>query len=170
MPGSNAGHLPQPLMSFPGEFLCIVFSTFETVTLGDTNDVNHLILVENSRDGHSLLQVLLCPLNLHDVVLLHQKKLFVHLFLSCLILPLLTVLGEGLLLALVPKTPKKSALALVTEMLGKDGFKGTLAGIIFGPCTHPPPVLLTAPVGQEPHVSMSGCMEFAMRLIKTKFI
>lgn len=41
-----------------------------------------------------------------------------------------------------------------------------LAGVIFGPRTHPAPVLLTTLVGQEPHVSMAGCMEFAMRLEK----
>lgn len=41
-----------------------------------------------------------------------------------------------------------------------------LAGVIFGPGTHPAPVFLATLVGQEPHVSMTGCMEFAMRLEK----
>lgn len=52
--------------------------TFEAMTLGDTNDVDQLVLVEDGRDGHRLLQMLLCPvylvwdaapikLNLHDV-------------------------------------------------------------------------------------------------------
>lgn len=41
-----------------------------------------------------------------------------------------------------------------------------LAWIILGPRTHPAPMLLATLVGQEPHVSMAGCMEFAMRLEK----
>ena len=38
------------------------------------------------------------------------------------------------------------------------------AGVIFGPRAHPASILLATLVGQEPHVSMAGCMEFAMRL------
>lgn len=42
-----------------------------------------------------------------------------------------------------------------------------LAGVIFGPRTHPPPVLLASLVGQKPHVPVAWCMEFAMRLERT---
>uniref|UniRef100_A0A3B4GJ30 Uncharacterized protein n=1 Tax=Pundamilia nyererei TaxID=303518 RepID=A0A3B4GJ30_9CICH len=148
MPGSNTSYLPQTLVSLPWEFLCVpaachayhTFPTFEAVTFRDTDDINHLILVEDGRYGHSLLQVLLRPLHLHDshleadgkqlwkpAILLHGIEVFVKLLLACLVLPLLSILSEGLLLALIPETQKifiKSALALVTQVLSKDGFQG----------------------------------------------
>ena len=40
------------------------------------------------------------------------------------------------------------------------------AGVIFGPGTHLAPMLLATLAGQEPHVSVAGCVEFAMRLEK----
>uniref|UniRef100_A0A668RV68 Uncharacterized protein n=1 Tax=Oreochromis aureus TaxID=47969 RepID=A0A668RV68_OREAU len=135
MPGSNTSHLPQTLVSLPWEFLCVpaacyayhTFPTFEAVTFRDTDDINHLILVEDGRHGHSLLQVLLRPVHLVRDVLLHGIEVFVKLLLACLVLPLLSILSEGFLLALIPETQKifiKSALALVTQVLSKDGFQG----------------------------------------------
>uniref|UniRef100_A0A3Q1CTU1 Uncharacterized protein n=1 Tax=Amphiprion ocellaris TaxID=80972 RepID=A0A3Q1CTU1_AMPOC len=261
MPGSDTSHLPQTLVSLPGQFLRVPAApspTFEAVTLADPDDVDHLVLVEDGRYGNSLLQMLLCPvhlirdaasiqLHLHDVgffllygqhclatvgqhvwdleaLFLHLMKIFVQLLLSRLILPLLAVLAEGLLLALSPVFVK-SALALVTEMLGKDGFQGTqtadgfnvshnphhddrwsfddgnrlnlfplhteastvnlpqgvghpglvsqeggevdgVAGVVFGPRSDPPTVLLAALVGQKPHVPVARCVEFTMRLKK----
>lgn len=38
------------------------------------------------------------------------------------------------------------------------------AGVIFGPWTHPPSVLLASLVRQEAHVPVARSMEFAMRL------
>uniref|UniRef100_A0A3B3C032 Uncharacterized protein n=1 Tax=Oryzias melastigma TaxID=30732 RepID=A0A3B3C032_ORYME len=99
MPSSNTSHLPQ---------------TFVTANHTYTNDINHFILM------------LLGPLHLHDVslflfhgqqahlvnnhpddraVLLHRTKVLVQLFLSALILPLFTVFGESLFLALVHRAP-----------------------------------------------------------------
>ncbi|MEQ2227778.1 hypothetical protein ILYODFUR_001831 [Ilyodon furcidens] len=64
--------------------------TFEAMTFGDSNDINHLILVKDSRNGHSFLQVLLGPvhfiwdcapiqLHLHDVSLLLLYRQQSHL-------------------------------------------------------------------------------------------
>uniref|UniRef100_A0A3Q3IWR3 Uncharacterized protein n=1 Tax=Monopterus albus TaxID=43700 RepID=A0A3Q3IWR3_MONAL len=213
MPSSNTGHLPQSLVSLSGELLCVPAAP---TTPGDTNDINHLILGEDGRDGHSLLQAFLCPLHLHDVgflllngqqshlktenknlgKFLHLSKILVQLFLSCLILPLLTVLGEnipvfvesafalitemgcfndGLCLSSVPAVHTEAYAVHLPEGVGhaslvsqEGGEVDRLTGVIFGPCAHPPPVLLASFVGQKPHVSMSGRMEFAMRLKKDK--
>uniref|UniRef100_A0A3B3XPH9 Uncharacterized protein n=1 Tax=Poecilia mexicana TaxID=48701 RepID=A0A3B3XPH9_9TELE len=137
MPGTDAGHLSQPLVGLSGKLLRVpaTYPTFEAMTFGDSNDINHLILVKHCGYGHGFLQVLLGPvhficdsasiqLHLHDVILLHQIQILLQLFLSGLILPLLAVLGESLLLALLFI---KSASALVTEVLGKDGFQSTQA-------------------------------------------
>lgn len=65
--------------------------TFESVTLGDTNDVDHLILLEDGADGHALLKEVLgegklvgdtaaaVDLDLHDVGLLLAKVELVDL-------------------------------------------------------------------------------------------
>lgn len=42
------------------------------------------------------------------------------------------------------------------------------AGIVFGPWSHPAPVLLATLPGQEAHVSMARCMELAMWLEEDK--
>uniref|UniRef100_A0A8C4GPN4 Uncharacterized protein n=1 Tax=Dicentrarchus labrax TaxID=13489 RepID=A0A8C4GPN4_DICLA len=218
MPGSNTGHLPQTLVSLPGKLLCVPAAS---VTLGDSDDINHLILVEDSRNRHSLLQTLLCPVHLvrdASPIQLHLHDVGLFLF---------NGQQSHLEMEKVNKNPDffiKSASALVTEMFCKDGFEGTqatdglnvshnphhndrrsvnngnclyllshteasavhlpqsvghaslvsqeggevdrLAWVIFGPCAHLAPMLLATLVGQEPHVSMAGCMEFAMRLEK----
>uniref|UniRef100_A0AAY4BCN5 Uncharacterized protein n=1 Tax=Denticeps clupeoides TaxID=299321 RepID=A0AAY4BCN5_9TELE len=124
MPGSNAGHLTQALMSFSGQLLGVPailgYPTLETMTLGDTNDINHLILAEDRRHRHLLLQPLPRPvhflchrttiqLHFHHMGLLLSEAQHVDddaddgaLLFACLILPLLTVLREGLLFTSLP--------------------------------------------------------------------
>uniref|UniRef100_A0A3P8WG74 Uncharacterized protein n=1 Tax=Cynoglossus semilaevis TaxID=244447 RepID=A0A3P8WG74_CYNSE len=177
MPGSNTGHLPQTLVSLPGKLLCVPTAA---ATPGNTDDINHLVLVEDSRHRHGLLQMLLGPLHLRDVsFFLFQRQLLAHLrlFLPSLILPLLTVFGEGLLF---PNGPVfvESALALVTE--ATDGLNVShhphhhdRRSVNDGNSLH----LLTAghlPEGvghaslvsqegsEKSHVPMAWCMEFAM--------
>lgn len=42
-----------------------------------------------------------------------------------------------------------------------------VAGVVFGPRADPAPVLLAAPVGQEPHVPVAWGVELVMRLKNT---
>lgn len=84
MPGSDTGDLAKTLVRFARKLLSspTVGNTLESVTFGDTQDVDHLGLLENFLDGHLLLHVLLGPCNLggrvgssveldlHDVCLL----------------------------------------------------------------------------------------------------
>ncbi|KAG9264302.1 hypothetical protein AMEX_G22563 [Astyanax mexicanus] len=85
MPGSNTGHLPQALMSFPGQLLGVhppaIHLTLHTVAFSHPDHIDHLVLAEHSGHGHRLLQTLPDPvhllrygssvqLHLHDVGLL----------------------------------------------------------------------------------------------------
>merc|ERR1740128_1200610 len=92
MPGSNTSNLPQTLVSLPGQLLCVPTGshTLESVTLGDTNNVNALILSKDSGDGNLLLKVFsgevnlvgdasTVQLNLHDVSLLLPPVEQLHL-------------------------------------------------------------------------------------------
>eukprot|EP00047_Mylnosiga_fluctuans_P001240 m.219486 g.219486 ORF g.219486 m.219486 type:complete len:414 (-) comp10174_c0_seq1:18-1259(-) len=66
MPRANAGHLAQTLVGLAGQLADTptVGDTLETVTLGDTDDVDLLVLLEDSRDANLLLEVLLDPVDL----------------------------------------------------------------------------------------------------------
>uniref|UniRef100_A0A674DP59 Uncharacterized protein n=1 Tax=Salmo trutta TaxID=8032 RepID=A0A674DP59_SALTR len=139
VPGSNTSHLTQALVSLPGTSKPL---TFHPVTFGHRDGLLQLLLdpVHLLRDGAAV------QLHLHDVgllsfegqvdenpdgcaVFLHVIKVLLQLLLATLVCPLLGILGERLLLALVPGRVyiQESALALVTEVLGEDGLKGPQA-------------------------------------------
>uniref|UniRef100_A0A8C1YGB8 Uncharacterized protein n=1 Tax=Cyprinus carpio TaxID=7962 RepID=A0A8C1YGB8_CYPCA len=149
MPGSNTGHLTQTTMGLTGQLFCVHPLTLVSVTFGNTDNVNHLILTKDISDGNGLLKLLSGPvnlisdgasvqLNLHQVRLLlsqgqqaHLQKagwlvklhLRENLLLALFILPPLTVLGKGLLLGLVPELLIEATLALITNVLSKDGLE-----------------------------------------------
>lgn len=66
VPGTDTSDLAETLVSFAGELLGAptLGDTGETVTLGDGNDINHLVLLEDGVDGHGLLEKLLAEINL----------------------------------------------------------------------------------------------------------
>ena len=163
MPGSDTGDLPETPVGLPRELAGspTLGDTLETVTLGDTDDVNHLVLGEDLVDRDLLLEVLDSPVNLlgggaavdldlHEVGLLLADPDLPHLgvgddahngavLLDALevaldgllaVSVLLGVLGEGLLLGLVPVLVEP-ALDLSAQVLGPDGGEGaeTVGGL-----------------------------------------
>uniref|UniRef100_A0A3Q2D2L3 Uncharacterized protein n=1 Tax=Cyprinodon variegatus TaxID=28743 RepID=A0A3Q2D2L3_CYPVA len=132
MPGTDAGHLTQTTMGFAGKLLCVCSRILQLLTspvhlIRDGAAVQlHLhqvgLLLPQRQEAH-LQNTNLCVGDDSDdlAVFLHGSKVFLQLLLALLILPFLAVLSEGLLLGLVPET----TLALVTHVLGEDGFEGT---------------------------------------------
>merc|ERR1719268_706613 len=102
MPSSNASNFTKTLVSLPWKLLSMPSAgdTLESVTLSDTNDINHFIL---SKDGSNI-----------------------DLLLSKIISPFSARLGESLLLGLRPIFVK-SPLAFLSNVLGPNGLKSTHA-------------------------------------------
>merc|ERR1719192_1375548 len=157
MPSTDTGDLTQTFVRLTRQLLTVPSAryTLESFALGDTNDIDHLILTEHLLDGHFLLHFLTGPVNLvgdcstvhldlHDVrfllaflqefhlcvrdntdhfaVLLHHFEIALDLLHSVLILPLLGIVGEGLLLGLVPILVH-TALGLLAQMFSEDRLK-----------------------------------------------
>lgn len=66
MPSADTSDLAETLVRLAWQFLCVPTAgdALETLSLGDGNAVNHLVLSEDVRDWDGLLQVLLHPLDL----------------------------------------------------------------------------------------------------------
>lgn len=66
MPSTNTGDLAQTLVRLAWQLLCVptASDTLETFSLGDSNDVDHLVLTEHLAYWNRLLQMLLDPLYL----------------------------------------------------------------------------------------------------------
>merc|ERR1719323_1140450 len=92
MPSSNTGDLPQTLVSLPGQLLGVppAGDALESVTLGDADDVDHLVSGKDSGDRNLLLEVIpgkvnlvsdgsSVQLDLHDVGLLLSATQDLHL-------------------------------------------------------------------------------------------
>lgn len=157
MPGTDTGNLAETLVSLAGKLLGAPSGgdTAETVTLGDGDNVNHLVLLEDGVDGDGLLEEAVAELDLvgdgatvdldlHEVGLLLLEGGLADLgvgknadngavLLDALELAgdggtavlgvLLGVLGESLLLGLVPVLVE-AALDLIGQVLGPDGGEG----------------------------------------------
>jgi hypothetical protein len=160
MPSTDTSDLSETLVSLARKLLGAPTSsdTFESVTLGDGDDINHLVLLEDAGDIDGLLEELLAEgnlvgdgstvdLDLHQVSLLLLERSLSDLgvgedtddgavLLDALELAgdgsaavlgvLLGVLGESLLLGLVPVLVE-SALELVAQMLGPNSGEGSQA-------------------------------------------
>jgi len=93
MPGTNTGDLSETLVSLSGELLGVpsASDTMVTSTLGDTDNIDHLSLVEDGVDGDLLFEVVGGPVDLvgdavstidldfDDVSLLLSKRKTLHL-------------------------------------------------------------------------------------------
>merc|ERR1719400_613081 len=92
MPSSNTGNLPETLVSLPWKLLGVppAGNTLVSMTLGHSDDVDHLVLGEHLADRHLLLKVLTgkvdlvsnrasVELDLHDVGLLLPAAQKLHL-------------------------------------------------------------------------------------------
>uniref|UniRef100_A0A8D0H1C2 Uncharacterized protein n=1 Tax=Sphenodon punctatus TaxID=8508 RepID=A0A8D0H1C2_SPHPU len=156
MPSANAGYFAQAPVGLAGQFFGMPAAatalTFVSLALGDSNDIYHLILLLSS-PVYLLSNSAAIHLNLHQVrlllpqqkthlsvsynpdnlaVLFHAAEILLQLLLALLILPLLAVLGEGLLLGLMPSgggaekrfVLVEATLALITDVLSKDGSEG----------------------------------------------
>ncbi|KAK2092327.1 hypothetical protein P7K49_028855 [Saguinus oedipus] len=151
MPCPNTGHLAQVLVG-PAVLLLSVSMTgipFVAFALGHPDDVDHLVLPKLLVHRYLLLQPLVDPVHLLSHVasvhldlqqmgrLLVQRKQehlgtgndvddlagLLQLLLAILILPFLTVLGEGLPFRFMPVLIEMP-LALITDVLSKDGLEG----------------------------------------------
>lgn len=154
MPGADTSDLSETLVGLARQLLGTPSScdTVEAVTLGNGDDINHLVLLEDGVDADGLLEKTLTKLNLvgdgatvdlnfHKMGLLLLERCLADLRVGedtddCAVLldslklagdgraaglrVLLGVLGECLLLALVPVLVE-STLDLVAKMLGPDG-------------------------------------------------
>lgn len=153
VPSTDTSNLTQTLVSLTGQLLGAPTAgdTLETVTLGDGNDIDHLVLLEDTVDLNGLLEQVAgkvnlvgngatVDLNLHQVGLLLLERRLADLGVgedtddgavlldalkltgdggTVLLSVLLGVLGEGLLLALVPVLVE-AALDLVAQVLSPD--------------------------------------------------
>lgn len=158
VPGTDTSNLTETLVCLPRQLLGTPTGgdTVEAVTLGDSNDINHLILLEDGVDADGLLEETVAErnlvgngatvdLDLHKVGLLLLQGSLADLGVgkhtddSAVLLDALEltgdgdatvfgvflgVLGEGLLLALVPVLVE-ATLNLVTQVLGPDGGEGS---------------------------------------------
>uniref|UniRef100_A0A3Q3QA73 Uncharacterized protein n=1 Tax=Monopterus albus TaxID=43700 RepID=A0A3Q3QA73_MONAL len=136
MPGANASHLTQTTVGFARELLCVpALLTGPVHLIRDGASIQlhlhevSLFLKLNITQYGLIKKTNLCVGNDADdlAVLLHGSEVLLQLFLALFILPFLAIFGESLLLGLVPEFLVETTLALITDVLSKDGLEGTQA-------------------------------------------
>merc|ERR1719411_1341594 len=145
MPSSNTSDLSQTLVSLPGQLLCVPpgGDALESVTLGDANNVHHLVLGEHGGDGDLLLKVssgegdlvsdgASVELDLHDVGLLLPPSEDLHLGVA-------DDTDDSAVLLHLSQILLNLLLAQVISPLGAGLGEGLLLGLR--------PVLVEAPLG-----------------------
>lgn len=157
VPGTDTSDLTETLVSLARKLLGTPTGSYtvETVTLGDSDHIDHLILLEDGVDRDGLLEETLAEsdlvgngatvdLDLHEVGLLLLEGSLANLGVgedtddgavlldalevagdggAAVLRVLLGVLGEGLLLALVPVLVE-AALDLIAQVLSPDSAEG----------------------------------------------
>merc|ERR1712192_362024 len=164
MPGSNTGNLPETLVSFPWKLLGVppAGNTLVSMTLGHSDDIDHLILSKHLANGHLLLKVVpgksilisngaSVELDLHDMSLLLPATEKLHLGVDD------DPDGGAVLLHLV-EVLLNLLLARIISPLGARLGEGLLLGL--GPVLVEPPLALLADVLspdslQGPHAARS---------------
>merc|ERR1712142_168916 len=65
MPCSNTGNLTETFVGFPRQLLSSPSEShpYESLSFGNTNDIDHLILTKYRAHGYRFLQMFLCPID-----------------------------------------------------------------------------------------------------------
>ncbi|KAF3846161.1 hypothetical protein F7725_003239 [Dissostichus mawsoni] len=146
MPGTNTGNLTQTTMGLARKLLCAPTAgdTLVSVTLGDANNIDHLVLGEDVVNRHGLFQLLTGPvhlvsdaasvqLHLHQMRLLLRNGQQAHLNRRNKMHYLVKAFFLDLYLRPhrrrheVGTVPVESALALFTDVLSEDSLEGPQA-------------------------------------------
>merc|ERR1712139_545720 len=123
MPRADTGDLAETLVGLAGKLghTPAGDDTLVTLTLGDGNGIDHLVLLEHAVDGHGLLEKVLSELDLVS----HATAVHLHLADVCLLLAEVHLADLG-----VADEAKDGAVLVEFLLLSRDaGALGVLLGV-----------------------------------------